>query len=225
MRQDRVPSTHFIFLILLLAVSWFFWNLSVLLPLHILSDLLYETGKALAVLITGGKIQSVSADIQNGFYIDVSGGFAGTRVAAGYLGAMVLGGVLFLLANAFRFDKLLVMLLGAGLVVLSLVFAGGGSSMVYAVVFGVVLFLAGFLLPRFLNDLILKYIGLLGVFYVFFDIRGDLVFPANHVSEISRMASVWPGTPLLWAVIWGAAAVIEFVLILYFSRGASRRRY
>ncbi len=224
--QNKVSPVNLILLLFLLGLSWFFWDIPALLPVRILSDLMYECGKALAAVITGGRVISVSADIQSGFQFAVENGQSGIAVAAGYIGAMLLGGVMFLLSSVFRFDKLFTMIIGVGLVALSLIFASGGSSLVYAVVFGVALFLVGFLLPGFINDLILKYIGLLGVFYFIFDIRGDLIMPSGHVSEISRIASVWPGGAYVWAAVWGGAAVFEFFLLAYLvSRGSGPERY
>ncbi len=224
--QNKVSPLNVFLLLILLGVSWFFWDLSALLPVRILSDLMYECGKALTAVLTGGRVVSVSADIQSGFHFTLQNGHSGLSVAAGYIGAMILGGVVFLLSSVFRFDKLFTMIIGVGLVALSLIFASGGSSLIYAVIFGVALFLVGFLLPGFINDLVLKYIGLLGVFYFIFDIRGDLILPSGHVSEISRIASVWPGSSTVWALVFGGAALFEFFLLSYLvTRNSGSGRY
>ncbi|WP_319558841.1 M50 family metallopeptidase [Marispirochaeta sp.] len=225
MSRSGFTVFHLLLLIVLSGAAWLFWEVPALLPVRLIADLLYDSGKALAVVVSGGRIDSVSAGLESGFTIVVSGGAEGLTVVAGYAGAMVLGFLLLLTSVIFRFDKIVTMLLGAGLVVLSLVFASVGVAMVYAVIFGIALFLIGFLLPGIVNDLALKLFGMLGIFYVFFDIRGDLIAPSGRISDATRMAGYLFGTPLLWTVLWGAAGLILFLITirLVTGRAPSRR--
>ncbi|ORC37927.1 hypothetical protein B4O97_02715 [Marispirochaeta aestuarii] len=223
MRRSGFTLIHFLLLILLTGAIWLFWEFPALLPIRIIADLLYDSGRALSVVISGGRIDSVSAGLESGFTIAVSGGAEGLTVIAGYAGAMVLGFLLLLTSTVFRFDKLVTMLLGVGLVILSLVFASVGLTMVYAVIFGIALFLIGFLLPGILNDLVLKLFGMLGIFYVLFDIRGDLINPSGHISDATRMAGYLFGTPVLWTLLWAAAGLIVFLLIVRLVSGKSSR--
>lgn len=221
MRRSSFTLFHFLVLIILSGVVWFFWEVPALLPVRIIADLLYDSGKALSVVISGGRIDSVSAGLESGFSIAVSGGAEGLTVIAGYAGAMVIGFLLLLTSAIFRFDKLVTMALGAGLVVLSLVFASVGLTMVYAVVFGIALFLTGFLLPGIVNDLVLKLFGMLGIFYVLFDIRGDLIKPSGHISDATRMAGYLFGTPILWTVLWGTVGLVLFLVTVRLVSGKS----
>jgi len=85
----------------------------VIVPLKILVVFLHEASHALAALLTGGSVDEMSLSILEGGHVISRGGNLFLIISAGYVGSLLLGAGLFVIALQTRADKVLVGLLGA----------------------------------------------------------------------------------------------------------------
>ena len=140
--------------------------------------------------MTGGRIVEIQVNPQHGrtcAYHKAVLGF--WTLTAGYLGSLLWGGLILLLAARTRLDKAISVLIGLGMVAISIGFGESTFTYLFGIGFGVVLLVIGFFLPEAVNDWILRVIGVSGsCLYAILDIKSDVLDRA-HLRSDARMLS------------------------------------
>ena len=196
------------------AIVFALWRFDVLLPLKILIVFLHEASHAFAALLTGGRVEELSLDIRQGGHVISRGGSVFWIVSAGYVGSLILGSLLFLLALRTDLDRLTVALLGGLMVVLVVFYIRDPFPIAFCLGMGGLLIVIARYLDHRVSDLILRIIGLTSIIYVPFDITSDTILRTHLVSDARILAENFGGPALLWGVVWLAVslAFIYFVL-------------
>jgi hypothetical protein len=205
----RVLKGHWQLLLLTVAV-FAFWQTTALVPLKILVVFFHEASHAIAAVITGGEVLSLSISSDQGGVVMSRGGSRFWTLTAGYLGSLLIGVTLLLAAARTTFDRQTMGLCG----VIILIIAGFYVREVFALGFtigtGIAMIAAAVILSHNANDLILRVIGLTSMIYVPYDIFSDTIARSNLRSDARMLAEEFGGTTIMWGGLW---MILSFAII------------
>ncbi len=195
---------------------WFLWDTPVIYPLKIFVVLLHEISHGIAALATGGSIERITLDAEQGGACYCSGGNAFFTLSAGYLGSLLWGGLIFSVARMKRVNTGWInSLIGVAVIVLSLMYIRSEFGLVFGLLFGVALILAAQKTGQAINRGVLFVLGLTSALYAILDIKGDVLDRPEALSD-ARMLAELTGIPaLLWGIAWISVAVIYSLWLLY----------
>ncbi|HSL72499.1 MAG TPA: M50 family metallopeptidase, partial [Longimicrobiales bacterium] len=158
------------------AVLWVLWPTVWVYPLKIFVVFLHELSHAAAGIATGGTIQRIVLDPYQGGATYVLGGNSFVMLSAGYLGSLVLGLALLLVARSRPGSaRKLVLVLGALFLAVAVLFVRNAFGFAFAMLFGVALIVAARKLPNNGVVILLTTLGLTSALYALFDIRDDIL--------------------------------------------------
>jgi hypothetical protein len=200
-------------------VAFAIWESPLLFPLKIFVVLLHEISHGLAAVLTGGAIVSIQLTADQGGLCVTRGGSRFLTLSAGYLGSLLFGSLLVLVAARSRRDRVAVALLGIALVAVTLVFVRTLFGFAYGLAAGGALLLAAWKLPEPVSDAILKVLGAVSCLYAVWDIASDVLLrdvPGSDASALGRLTGI-PGS--LWGILWmGVALVVTAFTFLKAAR-------
>lgn len=212
---------RYIALILIFIVISLLWGTVVLYPLKIFVVFMHEVSHGLAAYLTGGKIVEIEINPQQGGHALTKGGNRFLILTAGYLGSLIWGGVILLMAARTHFDKAVSVLIGIGMVGITIGFGSDTFTYLFGVGFGVALIAIGLFLPEAANDWILRIIGTTSCLYAILDIKSD-VLDRSHLRSDARMLAELTNLPtLFWGVVWIIIAVGLTIWFFYIAGKSS----
>jgi len=214
-RENGISWGRLALVAVLVAAAWFTWNKPVAYPLRILVTFLHEFSHAIGGVLTGGHIAGVAVQPDGSGVCYTRGGWRIVILPAGYIGSMVWGCLITITALRTRSGKYLSLLLGLGLMLMTLFYVRTVFSFLYGLAIGAALASAGWWLPKPENDLLLSFIGVTSCLNAIFDIR-TLFEIGGTVNNDAVMFSkeIFPLPPRVWAVLWGAIALVVLWLAL-----------
>ncbi len=204
-----------LFLLLgILALIILFWNFILLYPLKLFTVLLHEISHGLAAILTGGRFLRLEISPEMGGVATTAGGWRILVVSAGYLGSMLWGGLVVLLASRLKNDKLISYVIGVILLLLTALFIRGWFGMIFGILFGGGMIALGKFAPAAVNDFVLKVIGLTSVLYAVIDIKDDLISRTVEHSDAWEMSRLLLLPAVFWGILWGVLAVVAAFFVL-----------
>ncbi len=208
---------RYIALLLIFIAIGFLWNTLFVYPLKIFVVFMHEVSHGLAAIATGGRIVEIQINPQQGGHALTQGGSRFWTLTAGYLGSLLWGGIILLLAARTRFDKAISILIGFGMVAISIGFGESTFTYLFGIGFGVALVAIGFYLPEAVNDWILRIIGVTSCLYAILDIKSDVLDRANLRSDARMLSEVTGIATEIWGVLWIFIAIGLTAWFLYLS--------
>jgi len=211
MTKRRPPRTNYKLLLTLigmLVVIGFLWPYWPIYPLKILVVFFHELSHGLMAILTGGRVHHIELVAMEGGLCYTQGGNLVLVASAGYLGSLLWGGAILLLAVRTHWDKTLCIILGGLLLVVMLlwmrpVFSFGFG---FTLLTGAALIWTGIKLNEDSCDLILKLIGLVSIMYVPMDIFSDTLARSDMPSDAVTLSQLTFIPSVVWGVIWLAVA-------------------
>ncbi len=199
------------------ATVWFLWDTPVIYPLKIFVVMLHEISHGIASVATGGTIDRIVLDPQQGGACYCGGGNAFVTLSAGYLGSLAWGIVLLAAAGSRRLSQhLLISVVGVLVVLLTALYVRGGFGLVFGLAFGTTLIIAGRHLGPTAGKIVLTGLGLTSCLYAILDIKSDIL-DRPHLRSDAAMLSEMTGIPTTtWGGLWIGTAIL--VSILAFRR-------
>jgi hypothetical protein len=198
-----------------------FWQTTALVPLKILIVFCHEASHAIASVITGGEVLSLSISSDQGGVVMSRGGSRFWTLTAGYLGSLLIGVTLLLAATRTRFDRQTMGICG----VIILIIAGFYVREVFALGFtigtGIAMIAAAVRLSHNINDMILRVIGLTSLIYVPYDIFSDTVARSSLRSDARMLAEEFGGTTVMWGGLWLIVSIAIIGWCLRYGLGRS----
>ncbi len=214
----------FILAALFIAV-WILWETPVVYPIKIFVVCLHELGHALAALLTGGQVISIQIFPEEGGVTLTRGGWPFIIASAGYVGSMLLGGVLLYLSSYRRWARHLMLALAVLMALSTILFFRNFFAVLYGLLVAAAMFFSAYRLSVDVNFYIVRFIAVASCLYVLLDIRSDLFAPSfggqGVVNDAVALGQLTGIPSILWAVLWMAAALIVLVFVL---RASVRRR-
>ena len=189
-------------------VLWLLWLTPVIFPLKIFVVLLHEISHALAALATGGAVERIVLNMDQGGATYVLGGNAFLILSAGYLGSLLWGLLLIELAGArTKRARWALGVLGAFILIVAVLYVRNLFGVVFTAVFGAALVISARQLPSRGVAYVLLVLGLTSALYALLDIRSDII-SRPFVRSDAAMLSDLTGIPtLVWGVLWIALAI------------------
>jgi hypothetical protein len=145
-----------------------------------------------------------------------AGGNRFLTLSAGYLGSLVLGGVILVLATRTRYDQTIATVIGGLMILISLLFVRPIISFgfFFGLLSGLAMIAAGKYLSEDSNDFILKVIGLTSCLYAVLDIKSDVLDRPYLRSDARMLAELTHLPTIFWGLLWITIAFIAAVLFL-----------
>lgn len=221
--------------LLALAVVYILWNIPqlsfIVYPLRLFVTFIHEAGHGLTAILTGGRFLGFVVHADTSGVATTQGGAIALILPAGYLGAALFGAALFYLVNTRPHSRTFSVILGAGLVALSVLFTQPlSTAFVVGILTGLALVGLGWKAGRALNLLVLDVLAIVTGLNAVFDLWNltryseAAIGPVlNDASAFSRsVAPILPGA--VWAFIWAVLAVVILLLAVYWSLVLPLRR-
>ncbi len=202
---------------LITVIVFLLWNHPVSTPVKIFVVFLHELSHALATWLTGGKVLELSVSAQQGGSVLSQGGNGFIIASAGYLGSLLLGALLFILALKAKIDRFVIALLGVTMIALTVFFIRTPFAVAFCLGVGLLFLAASKFLPREFNDLCLRVIGLSSLIYVPFDIFSDTLQRSYMRSDARILAEMYGGPTMFWGSLWLLISLIVIYAVLRFS--------
>lgn len=195
--------------LLLAAVVYVFWSTVFVWPLRVFVVLLHEVSHGLAAVLTGGRIVSIELSPLEGGLCTTLGGWPFVIASAGYLGSALFGALFLVLGfrGRPRTHRTVTGVLGAALVLLTLVYVRSVFGFAYGLVAGALLLAVARWLPEGASSFVLRLLGVTSLLYAPWDITSDLILrsiPASDAGALARMTGI---PALAWGVLWLAASL------------------
>ncbi len=208
---------RYIALILIFIVISLLWGTVVLYPLKIFVVFMHEVSHGLAAYLTGGRIVEIEVNPQQGGHALTKGGNKFLILTAGYLGSLIWGGVILLMAARTHFDKAISVLIGIGMVGITIGFGSDTFTYLFGVFFGIVLIACGLFLPEVANDWILRVIGITSCLYAILDIKSDILDRPHLRSDAYMLAELTKLPIMFWGILWIVIAIGLTIWFLYIA--------
>lgn len=202
-------------LIAIIVLVFAFWNTPFVIPLKILIVFLHELSHAVAIILTGGSVESLSVSPQQGGLVIGRGGNRFISLSAGYLGSLMLGMLLLFVALRTRADRAVLGMFGGVMILITLLYVRDPFAMAFCAGTGALMLAVAWYLGRNPCDLLLRIIGLTSMIYVPFDIFDDTIRRAGMRSDARMLAEEFGGTTLMWGGLW---LVLSLIMIFFCLR-------
>jgi hypothetical protein len=206
-------------LLLLTAAVFALWQTPFVVPLKILIVFFHEASHAIASVITGGEVVSLTVSPNQGGLVISRGGSRFWTLTAGYLGSLLIGAGLLLAATRTRADRKIMAVCGIVMLVLAGLYVREFFALGFVVGAGVAMLLAARFLGHNTNDLILRVIGLTSMIYVPYDIFSDTIARSTLRSDARMLAEEFGGTTQIWGGLWLLVSLIVIGFCLRFILG------
>jgi hypothetical protein len=209
-RRGSIDWPEFLVLMGLMVGVWFLWNSWAIYPLKILVVFFHELSHGLVAVATGGRIKEIQLSANEGGLCVTQGGSRFLTLSAGYLGSVMWGGMLLLLAARTAWDRGIALTLGVVALGVSLLWIrpAFGFGFNFAAGTGVVLMAAGVFLRAGVNEFLIKVIGLTSCLYAVMDIKSDILDRPGLKSDATMLAEATHVPAMVWGLVWmGVAAV------------------
>ena len=204
---------HWPLLALGLAVA-LLWQTPVLMPLKILVVFLHELSHLIAVVLTGGEVETLSLTPHQGGAVLSRGGNRFLTLSSGYLGSLLIGLALIWAALRSEADKWVVAALGAALLLVALLYVRDAFALVFCLGAGAMMLGLARFLPHGPNDFALRLIGLTSIIYVPLDIFSDTLARAHLRSDARMLAEEFGGATMLWGGLWLGLSLMAILFAL-----------
>lgn len=204
-------------LLLLTALVLAFWRSGPAFPFRLLIVLFHELSHGAAALLTGGEIVRIEVSRQEGGAIWTRGGNGFLISSAGYLGSLLIGLGLLILAIRTGADRLTLGLCGGLILVSAVVYVRDIFSLGFSLSAAAMMLVIACLLRREAADLALRIIGLLSILYVPWDIWSDTIRGnslTGRPSDAAGIAARSFGTEVMWGVIWLILGLVAIIAAL-----------
>lgn len=206
-------------LMALCALIFALWPTDVVYPLRLLIVFLHELSHALAVILTGGEVVSLTVNTMEGGEVLARGGNRFLTLSAGYVGSLLIGVLLLLTAVNTRADRFAMAILGALILAVALLYISEPFAVIFSILTAAAMLAAAAWLSHEINDLILRVIGLTSMIYVPYDIFSDTIARAHLYSDARMLAEEFGGTTMFWGGLWLAISLAVIVASLRYGLG------
>lgn len=216
------------------VIVYMIWNIAALsflvYPLKLFVTYVHEAGHSSMALLTGGSVEGFRVFSDGSGVATTAGGSRLLILPAGYLGAAVFGALLFFLVNTTRRPRTIAILVGAGLIVFSLLYTIPGNTQLLALLIGIIggslLILLGWRGSVGLALLVLNILAIMTALNAVLDIvnlisHSDGTMTAggqpvrNDAAAFADQIGILPAS--FWALTWAGLAIVVVGLAVYYS--------
>ena len=194
------------------GMLWLLWDTPFVYPLKVFVVLLHEISHGLVAVATGGSIQRIVIEANQGGVCQCPGGNAFLTLSAGYLGSMAWGALILAGARApGSWPRWAAGAIGVAVVVVTLLYVRNLFGVLFGLLFGGILFAASRYFPTEGTRGLLTALGLTSCLYAILDIKSDIIDRPGALSD-ARMLAQLTGVPtFVWGIVWITIALVAGV--------------
>jgi len=206
--------------VLYFGLLWTLWDTAIIYPLKIFVVLLHEVSHAAAAVATGGTVERILLDVNQGGATYTRGGNAFLTLSAGYLGSLLWGTLFILLAfNRWLKPRWIMSGVGASVLLLTLFLVRGFFGFGFGIVFSAALLAGAKYLSQGVNRGFLLGLGLTSALYAILDIKSDVLDRPQLPSDAAMLAEMTGIPTAVWGFLWiGIALLVSAWLLKWVAR-------
>ena len=191
------------------AALWLLWFTPLVFPLRIFVVLLHELSHAFAAVATGGAVERIVLNANEGGATYSRGGSPFIILTAGYLGSLIWGLALIEAARLKRQHARWVLGGMGGLIAaVAVLYVRNLFGFVFTVIFGMALIVAAQKLSRNGVTYVLLALGLTSALYALLDIRSDILARPDAESDAFFLEQLTGIPSIAWGVAWSIVALV-----------------
>lgn len=188
---------------------WFLWDTALIYPLKVFVVLLHELSHAAVAVATGGTIERIVLDPNQGGACYCPGGNAFLTLSAGYLGSLAWGALLITAAQGKKLSaKWITAIVGVAVITLTVLYVRSVFGLGFGIAFGLALVLSSRFLNVALNRGLLLVLGLTSCLYAILDIKSDILDRPHLRSDAAMLAELTNIHTTVWGVVWISIALL-----------------
>jgi hypothetical protein len=199
-------------LVILIGCTIWLWSTLALYPIKLFVVLLHELSHGAAALLTGGEILSIEISELIGGSCQYRGGNQLVVASAGYLGSLLWGGVILVIASRTKYSRELGTVIASVMIIATLLWIRNTFGVLFTMGSAILLFGLCRFLPSWMVRTLLQFLGTASCLYVIVDIYEDVIRVHQDGSDAETLATLTGIPALFWGVMW---ALIAFVMIFY----------
>jgi hypothetical protein len=201
--------------LLYFVLLWALWDTPIIYPVKVFVVLLHEVSHGMAAMATGGSVERIVLDANQGGAAFTVGGIPFITLSAGYLGSL-LWGVLFVMLGFSRWLRPRWIIGAVGVFVLFVTISAIGNpfGFFFGLAFGVALLASAKYLSQGANRIILLGLGLTSTLYAILDIKSDVIARSYLRSDASMLAEMTGIPTVFWGFLWIAIALLVSAWLL-----------
>lgn len=230
--MKRLDLPRLLGMLAIAILAGVFWHHAYFVPVKVFVVFLHEASHALVALATGGQVVGMQVLLEESGQVLSNGGSPFWTLTAGYLGSLLWGGLILVVASRTNLAKALSVLLGSGMILLSILYMRNIEGFGFSLAFGGAMILAGLALPPVLAEWALRGLGLTSCLYAVFDVLTDVILRPELPSDARMLAERMYFTPLvpttaqtvIWGILWMGIALLGTFFFLGLSMRVSKRR-
>jgi hypothetical protein len=197
---------------------WFLWDTAAVYPLKVFVVLLHEISHAIVAVATGGTIERIVLDPNQGGACYCPGGNAFLTLSAGYLGSLAWGGLLISAGQSKRLRSSWVTgAVGLLVVGLTLAYVRSTFGFGFGLAFGLALVIGAAKLSAASNQRVLLTLGLTSCLYAILDIKSDILDRPELRSDAAMLGEITGIHTVVWGGLWITVAVLASAWLLQWS--------
>jgi len=197
---------------------WFLWDTAAVYPLKVFVVLLHEISHAIVAVATGGTIERIVLDPNQGGACYCPGGNAFLTLSAGYLGSLAWGGLLIAAGQSKRLRSSWVTgAVGLLVVGLTLAYVRSTFGFGFGLAFGLALVIGAAKLSAAANQRVLLTLGLTSCLYAILDIKSDILDRPELRSDAAMLSEITGIPTVVWGGLWITLAVLASAWLLQWS--------
>ncbi|MBK7580736.1 MAG: M50 family metallopeptidase [Myxococcales bacterium] len=178
------------------------WGTFVVTPLKIFVVLLHEISHGIAAIVTGGGVEKLEINAQQGGVCHTSGGSRFVVLSAGYLGSLLWGGLIIVAASRTKRQRLISLLIGGFMLAVTIVYVRSWFGFGFALLASASLIVMGVKLSNAVNQFVLQLIGVTSCLYAVLDIVDDVLERPGIGSDADMLAELTFVPSVVWGLLW-----------------------
>lgn len=185
-------------------------------PVRLFVTVMHELGHAVATILTGGHVESITI-FPSGAGLTLSrGGNLFLIASAGYLGSLLVGAILLALAKRRRGSERALQVLAVVLLAVDVAFVRNVFGFVVTLGLAVALWAIVWKAPGWLPRFTISLLAVLNCIYAVLDLTGLFALSAGRANTDAELMATATGVPaIVWAAIWLTVGVIA---LSFFAR-------
>jgi len=201
--------------VLYFGLLWTLWDTAIIYPLKIFVVLLHEVSHAVAAMATGGTVERILLDVNQGGVTYTRGGSAFLTLSAGYLGSLLWGALFIVLAfSRWLKPRWIMSGVGAAVLLLTLFMVRGFFGFGFGIVFAMALLAGAKYLSQGVNRGFLIGLGLTSALYAILDIKSDVLDRPQLPSDAAMLAEMTGIPTAAWGFLWIGVALLVCAWLL-----------
>lgn len=221
-KGDRaISGASFFGMLVFFVALWLLWDTGAVAPVKLFVVFLHEISHGIVAVATGGRIDRIVIDANQGGACYCGGGSTFLTLSAGYLGSLAWGLAFLGLARLEAQARWTMAVVGVATGVVTLLFMRNLFGFAFGLGFAAALVIAARQLPALWNARILTALGLTSALYAILDIKSDVLERPGLESDAHMLADLTGVPTVVWGILWIglAGGVVALVARRALARG------